>query len=130
MIDIPTLGGPMRNTLAQGQTIAKRCCFLRDSVAVFETAYRGTIDNAHDIKFPLIVKTLEDGSIGIDAAAVGTRPVKELMARRLYTAEFDSPALIEEYIDGTRDPTRNPRSYEKPMHFAVELTPFRSFAAC
>ena len=37
----------------------------------FATAFRGTIDHAHDIAFPLIVKpTSEDGSIGIDAAAV------------------------------------------------------------
>jgi len=44
-------------------------------------AYRGNIDHAHDISFPLIVKpTSEDGSIGIDAAAVVTS-VKELMER-------------------------------------------------
>jgi D-alanine-D-alanine ligase len=67
----------------------------------FATAYRGTIDHAHDISFPLIVKpTSEDGSIGIDAAAVVTS-VKELMERISYIqTEFDSPALIEEYIEG------------------------------
>ena len=67
----------------------------------FATAYRGTIDHAHDISFPLIVKpTSEDGSIGIDAAAV-VDSVKELMERVHYIqTEFDSPALIEEYIEG------------------------------
>ena len=43
---------------------------------------------------------LEDGSIGIDAAAV-VNGVKELMERVQYVQnEFDSPALIEEYIEG------------------------------
>ena len=53
------------------------------------------------MKFPLIVKPqLEDGSIGIDAAAV-VNGVKELMERVQYVQnEFDSPALIEEYIEG------------------------------
>ena len=67
----------------------------------FATAYRGAIDHAHDIAFPLIVKpTSEDGSIGIDVASVVTS-VKELMERVHYIqTEFDSPALIEEYIEG------------------------------
>jgi D-alanine-D-alanine ligase len=44
--------------------------------------------------------TSEDGSIGIDVAAVVTS-VKELMERVDYIqTEFDSPALIEEYIEG------------------------------
>jgi D-alanine-D-alanine ligase len=53
------------------------------------------------VKFPLIVKPqLEDGSIGIDAEAV-VSSVKELMERVEYVQnEFDSPALIEEYIEG------------------------------
>src|SRR5581483_6244033 len=65
------------------------------------TAYRGAIDHAHDISFPLIVKpTSEDGSIGIDAGSLVTS-VKELMERIAYIqTEFDSPALIEEYIEG------------------------------
>src|SRR5262249_55531698 len=54
-----------------------------------------------DINFPLIVKpTSEDGSIGIDKDAV-VGSVKELMKRIQYIQEeFDSPALIEEYIEG------------------------------
>ncbi|HEY0590654.1 MAG TPA: D-alanine--D-alanine ligase, partial [Thermoanaerobaculia bacterium] len=56
---------------------------------------------AQDIRFPLIVKPAhEDGSIGIDAGSV-VNSVKELMERIHYIHdEFDSPALIEEYIDG------------------------------
>jgi len=42
----------------------------------------------------------EDGSIGIDKDSV-VRSVKELMQRIEWVQdEFDSPALIEEYIDG------------------------------
>jgi D-alanine-D-alanine ligase len=59
------------------------------------------LDHSHDIKFPLIVKpTSEDGSIGIDGDSV-VGSVKELMERIHYIhEEFDSPALIEEFIDG------------------------------
>jgi len=67
----------------------------------FATSYRGSIEHAHDIAFPLIVKPLaEDGSIGINADAVVTS-VKELMERMQdIQNEFDSPAIIEEYIEG------------------------------
>src|ERR1017187_4555876 len=53
------------------------------------------------ISFPLIVKpSWEDGSIGIDAGSV-VKNVKEMMERVEYIQdEFDSPALIEEYIEG------------------------------
>ena len=103
MLDIPYTGaGPHAHTLAQDKSIAKKMfAFYGIQSPYFATAYRGTIDHAHDISFPLIVKpTSEDGSIGIDAAAVVTS-VKELMERVHYIqTEFDSPALIEEYIEG------------------------------
>ena len=103
MLDIPYTGsGPHANILAQDKSIAKKMfAFHGIQSPYFATAYRGTIDHAHDISFPLIVKpTSEDGSIGIDAAAV-VNSVKELMERVSYIqTEFDSPALIEEYIEG------------------------------
>src|SRR6201985_3778381 len=103
MIDIPYTGaGPHANVLAQDKSIAKKMfAFYGIESPYFATAYRGTIDHAHDISFPLIVKpTSEDGSIGIDATAVVTS-VKELMEHVAYIqTEFDSPALIEEYIEG------------------------------
>ena len=44
--------------------------------------------------------TSEDGSIGIDTGSV-VESIKELMERIHYIQqEFDSPALIEEYIEG------------------------------
>jgi len=103
LLDIPYTGaGPHANILAQDKSTAKKIfAFYGIQSPYFAIAYRGAIDHAHDISFPLIVKpTSEDGSIGIDAAAVVTT-VKELMERISYIqTEFDSPALIEEYIEG------------------------------
>ena len=103
LLEIPYTGaGPHATILAQDKSIAKKMfAFYGIQSPYFATAFRGTIDHAHDLSFPLIVKpTSEDGSIGIDAAAVVTS-VKELMERVHYIqTEFDSPSLIEEYIEG------------------------------
>ena len=97
-----TGGGPHAQLLAQDKALAKKMfAFHGIRTPYFATAYRGNIDHAHDIEFPLIVKPLkEDGSIGIDAESV-VKSIKELMERVEYIQnEFDSPALIEEYIEG------------------------------
>ena len=103
ILEIPYTGaGPHAVILAQDKSIAKKMfAFHGIKSPYFATAWRGTIDHAHDIAFPLIVKpTSEDGSIGIGADAV-VNSVKELMERVAYIqTEFDSPALIEEYIEG------------------------------
>jgi D-alanine-D-alanine ligase len=103
MLEIPYTGaGPHAHILAQDKSIAKKMfAFYGIQSPYFATSYRGSIDHAHDIAFPLIVKpTSEDGSIGIGADAV-VNSVKELMERVSYIqTEFDSPALIEEYIEG------------------------------
>jgi D-alanine-D-alanine ligase len=103
MLEIPYTGaGPHAHILAQDKSIAKKMfAFYGIQSPYFATSYRGSIDHAHDIAFPLIVKpTSEDGSIGIGADAV-VNSVKELMERISYIqTEFDSPALIEEYIEG------------------------------
>ncbi len=103
MLEIPYTGaGPHAHILAQDKSIAKKMfAFHGIQSPYFATSYRGAIDHAHDISFPLIVKpTSEDGSIGIGADAV-VNSVKELMERVSYIqTEFDSPALIEEYIEG------------------------------
>jgi D-alanine-D-alanine ligase len=103
LIGLPYTGaGPHAHFLAQDKATAKKMFhFHQIRTPYFATAYRGNIDHAHDVKFPLIVKPqLEDGSIGIDAEAV-VSSVKELMERVEYVQnEFDSPALIEEYIEG------------------------------
>ena len=103
LIGIPYTGaGPHANFLAQDKGTAKKMfAFHGIKTPYFATSYRGRIDHSHDITFPLIVKPIwEDGSIGISADAV-VHGIKELMERVEYIQdEFDSPALIEEYIEG------------------------------
>ena len=97
-----TGAGPHASFLAQDKAIAKKMfAFHGIRTPYFATSYRGSIEHAHDIAFPLIVKPLaEDGSNGINADAVVTS-VKELMERMQdIQNEFDSPAIIEEYIEG------------------------------
>jgi D-alanine-D-alanine ligase len=68
---------------------------------MFATVFRGRLDWAHDINFPVIVKPVrEDGSIGIGFKAVAGS-IKELMERidELH-ADFNHPVLIEQYIEG------------------------------
>jgi D-alanine-D-alanine ligase len=97
-----TGAGPHAIFLAQDKAIAKKIFHFHGiKTPFFATSYRGRIEHAHDISFPLIVKpALEDGSIGIDENAV-VKNIKEMMERVQYIQdEFDSPALIEEYIEG------------------------------
>jgi len=97
-----TGAGPHALFLAQDKAIAKKLfAFQGIKTPYFAASYRGRIEHAHDISFPLIVKPAwEDGSIGIDAESV-VKNVKEMMERVQYIQdEFDSPALIEEYIEG------------------------------
>ena len=103
LIGLPYTGaGPHANFLAQDKATAKKMfAFHGIRTPFFAAAYRGAIDHAHDINFPVIIKPVaEDGSIGIDEGAIANS-IKELMERVEYIQnEFDSPALIEEYIEG------------------------------
>jgi len=88
--------------LAQDKALAKKIfAFHGIHTPYFATVYRGRTEHSHDIGFPVIVKPArEDGSIGIQFGAV-CGSIKELMDRIDYIhAQFDSPALIEEYIEG------------------------------
>jgi D-alanine-D-alanine ligase len=94
--------GPHGLYLAQDKAIAKKMFgFHGIRTPYFAISYKGKLDHSHDISFPLIVKPVsEDGSIGIDSGSV-VDSIKELMERIHYIhEEFDSPALIEEYIEG------------------------------
>jgi D-alanine-D-alanine ligase len=103
LLHLPYTGsGPEAHYLAQDKAVAKKIFdFHEIRNPDFATSYKGRTDHSHDIKFPLIVKPVsEDGSIGIDTGSV-VESVKELMERIHYIhEEFDSPALIEEYIEG------------------------------
>jgi len=88
--------------LAQDKAVAKKIfAFHGIHTPTFAKCYRGRLDFSHDLQFPVIVKPArEDGSIGIEFSAV-VNSIRELMERMdwLHT-HFDSPVLIEEYIEG------------------------------
>ena len=88
--------------LAQDKAVAKKIfAFHGIHTPVFAKSFRGRLDFSHDLHFPVIVKPArEDGSIGIEFSAV-VSSIKELMERMDWLhAHFDSPVLIEEYIEG------------------------------
>ena len=88
--------------LAQDKAVAKKIfAFHGILTPVFAKCFRGRLDFSHDLQFPVIVKPArEDGSIGIEFSAVVTS-IRELMERMDWLhANFDSPVLIEEYIEG------------------------------
>jgi D-alanine-D-alanine ligase len=97
-----TGAGPQGLYLAQDKGVAKKLFqFYGIRTPYFATCYQGKLDHSQDISFPLIIKPIsEDGSLGIDQGSV-VGSVKELMERIHYVQEeFNSPALIEEYIEG------------------------------
>jgi D-alanine-D-alanine ligase len=97
-----TGAGPQALFLAQDKPLAKKIFdFYSIRTPRFACSYRGKLDHVDDLEFPLIVKPAsEDGSVGIDAGAV-VRGLRELMERvSMIQEKFDSPALIEEYIEG------------------------------
>ena len=88
--------------LAQDKAIAKKIfSFHGVHTPVFAKSFRGRLDFSHDLHFPVIVKPArEDGSIGIEFSAV-VSSIRELMERIDWLhANFDSPVLIEEYVEG------------------------------
>jgi D-alanine-D-alanine ligase len=88
--------------LAQDKAVAKKIFqFHGIHTPVFAKSFRGRLDFSHDLQFPVIVKPArEDGSIGIEFSAV-VSSIRELMERMDWLhANFDSPVLIEEYIEG------------------------------
>ena len=88
--------------LAQDKAVAKKIFqFHGIHTPLFARMLRGRLDFSHDLHFPVVVKPArEDGSIGIEFSAVVTS-IRELMERIdwLHT-NFDSPVLVEEYIEG------------------------------
>src|SRR5688572_7163389 len=88
--------------LSQDKAVAKKIfAFHGIHTPVFAKSFRGRLDFSHDLHFPVIVKPArEDGSIGIEFSAV-VNSIRELMERIDWLhANFDSPVLIEEYVEG------------------------------
>ena len=97
-----TGAGPEALYLAQDKPLAKKIfSFHGIQTPTFATVFRGRLEHAHDIRFPLIVKPArEDGSIGIEFSAV-VNSIKELMERiDALHIQLDSPVLLEEYVEG------------------------------
>jgi D-alanine-D-alanine ligase len=67
----------------------------------FATLYRGALDWAGDLAFPLIVKPpQEDASIGITSSSL-VHDLKELFGKiDELQSEFQAPVLVEEFVDG------------------------------
>jgi D-alanine-D-alanine ligase len=103
LLDLRHTGaGPQALFLAQDKALAKKVFNFHGILTpTFACSYRGKLDHMDDLRFPLIVKPAgEDGSVGIDAGAV-VKSIKELLERVAYIQQkFDSPALMEEYIEG------------------------------
>jgi D-alanine-D-alanine ligase len=67
----------------------------------FATVYRGALDWAEDLHFPVIVKPpQEDASVGLTSASV-VRDLKQLLEQMdALQSEFEQPVLVEEFIEG------------------------------
>ena len=67
----------------------------------FATLYRGAVDWAGDLTFPVIVKPpQEDASLGITSASV-VHELKDLFSRiDALQSEYQQPVLVEQFIEG------------------------------
>jgi D-alanine-D-alanine ligase len=67
----------------------------------FATVFRGAVDWAGDITFPVIVKPpQEDASLGITSKSV-VRDIRELLEKiGELQQEFQQPALVEQFVEG------------------------------
>ena len=103
LLDKRITGAGSRGLLyGQDKAVAKKILeFHGIHTPVFARSYRGRLDFSHDLEFPVIVKPArEDGSIGIEFNSL-VSSIRELMERIDWLhANFDSPVLIEEYVEG------------------------------
>lgn len=97
-----TGNGPQALFSAGDKSIAKKLlAFHSIRTPDFATIYRGRVDWAHDLQFPLLVKAArQESSIGISTKSV-VHNVKELLERIEYIHEtYQQPALVEQYVEG------------------------------
>jgi D-alanine-D-alanine ligase len=103
LLDLRYTGSsPAGLILAGDKTLTKKVlAFHGIQSAKFATMYRGQVDWAGDIDFPLLVKPpQEDASLGITQKSV-VNNIKELLDVMGGTQEeYQSPVLVEEFIDG------------------------------
>jgi D-alanine-D-alanine ligase len=97
-----TGSSPAGLILAGDKTLTKKVLSFHGILtARFATVFRGNVDWAGDINFPLILKPpQEDASLGITQKSI-VNDVKELLETiSSLQAEYQSPVLAEEFIDG------------------------------
>lgn len=97
-----TGSSPSGLMLAGDKTLTKKVLSFHGILtAKFATVFRGTVDWAGDIDFPLIIKPpQEDASLGITQKSI-VNDVKELLSvMGSMQEEFRSAVLVEEFIDG------------------------------
>ena len=97
-----TGSSPAGLILAGDKTLTKKVLSFHSILtARFATVFRGNVDWAGDISFPLIVKPpQEDASLGITQKSI-VNDVKDLLHTiSTLQTEYQSPVLAEEFIDG------------------------------
>lgn len=103
LLDLRYTGSSPAGLLVAGdKTLSKKVLrFHGIRTPEFATVYRGAVDWAGDVQFPLIVKPpQEDASLGITQKSI-VHDVKELLEQIAeLQSEYQSPALAEQFIDG------------------------------
>ena len=103
LLDLRYTGSSPAGLLVAGdKTLSKKVLsFHGIKTPEFATVYRGMVDWAGDVQFPLIVKPpQEDASLGITQKSI-VRDVKELLEKIAeIQGEYQSPALAEQFIEG------------------------------
>jgi D-alanine-D-alanine ligase len=97
-----TGSSPAGLIMAGDKTLTKKVLTFHGILtARFATVFRGAVDWAGDIKFPLILKPpQEDASLGITQKSIVNDVQELLQTMSSLQEEYRSPVLAEEFIDG------------------------------
>ena len=97
-----TGSSPAGLMLAGDKTLTKKVLTFHGILtARFATVFRGAVDWAGDINFPLILKPpQEDASLGITQKSIVNDVQELLQTISSLQTEYQSPVLAEEFIDG------------------------------
>jgi D-alanine-D-alanine ligase len=103
LLDLRYTGSSPAGLLVAGdKTLSKKVLLFHGiKTPQFATVYRGMVDWAGDVTFPLIVKPpQEDASLGITNKSV-VHDVKELLEKIAeLQSEYQQPALAEQFVEG------------------------------
>jgi D-alanine-D-alanine ligase len=103
LLDLRYTGSSPAGLMVAGdKTLSKKVLLFHGiKTPLFATVYRGMVDWAGDVDFPLIVKPpQEDASLGITHKSI-VRDVKELLEKIAeLQSEYQQPALAEQFVEG------------------------------